>query len=301
MFDPVSRLADEIEVAVNEPAFQRDERFLEILLSLMKVLNAYFDSEVRGLATVPEDPVLLVGNHSGGMLTPDTSALFSAWYEERGLESRLTGLALDAAFAVPGLKSIMRKMGEVPANMENAGRALEEGSSVIVYPGGDHEAFRPWSDRNRIDFDNRTGFIRLALERQVPVIPVVGHGGHETTIVLARGAAFARFLGLERLRMHMFPLMWKVPWGLSLAGTPALPLPAKITLQVCRALDWSQFRPEDANDPQVVQHCYAEITAVMQRTLTALAKERPYPVLNRIGRLFPPARWAEGMLGGARS
>ena len=78
----------------------------------------------------------------------------------------------------------MRKIGQMPASMVNAKAALDEGDSVLLYPGGSYEVSRPWKDRNRIAFKGRTGFIRLALETGVPVVPVVGHGGHETTIVL---------------------------------------------------------------------------------------------------------------------
>ena len=114
--------------------------------------------------------MLLVGNHSGGLLVPDTTAVISAWYRHRGLDSPLVGLAFDGMFAIPGMESLMRKIGEIPASPENAGRALDAGAAVLVYPGGANEAFRPWTERNRIVLGGHKGFIRLALAKGVPVV-----------------------------------------------------------------------------------------------------------------------------------
>ena len=186
--DPIEIWADATQREIASQPFQRDVGFLRRLLPLMELLGSYFDAEVRGLEHVPATgPVLLVGNHSGGVLTPDTSVLFAAWYRTQGLERPLIGLAFDAAFGVPGFRALMRRIGEVPANRENARRALEAGLTVLVYPGGEHEVFRPWRDRNRIDFNDRKGFVRLAIRLGVPVVPVVGHGGHSSTIILTRG------------------------------------------------------------------------------------------------------------------
>lgn len=281
-------IGEQIDENLGDEAFRRDPDFLKILLPLMELFNRYFDSEVRGFENVPsEGPMLLVGNHSGGILVPDTTALISAWYRERGLDSALVGLALDAVFAVPGMKTLMRKLGEIPANPENAAEALDAGATVLVYPGGAHEAFRPWADRNRIDFGGHKGFVRLALRKQVPAVPVVGHGGHETTIVLTRGEWLAKHLGMERLRLHIAPMLVQVPWGISLPIIPGIPLPAKITVQICPPPDWSHLGPDAADDPEVVDRCYEEITGVMQSALTQLAEERPLPVISRLWGLLP--------------
>jgi hypothetical protein len=42
-----------------------------------------------------------------------------------------------------------------------------------------------------------------------------------------------------------------------------------------------------ADDPEVVDRCYDEITDVMQRTLSTLARENPWPVLRRLRSLLP--------------
>jgi len=286
--DPFALWAAAVDRDRAQPAFQRDPEFLKTFVPLLQLFARYFDAEVRGLDRVPAaGAALLVGNHSGGGLTPDTSAFFAAWYDQHGFDRPLIGLGFDAAFTIPVIGDVMRRMGQVPANVENAARALDEGMPVLVYPGGDHELFRPWVDRNRIDLAGRKGFIRLALQKRVPVVPVVGHGGHDSVIVLLRSERLARWLGMKRIRMGNLPILWQLPWGLSLPGPVYLPLPAKITMQVCKPLDWSGYGPGAADDPDVVDRCYAEITEVMQGTLTALADENPWPVFRRLRSLLP--------------
>lgn len=286
--DPIAAWASATDREIRAEPFQRDVEFLRTLLPLMDILSRYFDAEVTGFEHVPASgPVLLVGNHSGGVLTPDTTAFFAAWYRERGLDSPLVALAFDAAFGIPGFRTLMRKLGEVPASRANASRALEAGLPVLVYPGGDHEISRPWLERDRIDFGGRKGFVELALRRQVPVVPVVSHGGHSSLIIVTRGEWIGSVLGMARIRTRAFPLALQVPWGLSPLTIPGIPLPAKITTEIGPAMAWSGLGREAADDPAIVRRCYDEIVDVMQSSLTRLAARRPYPVLSRLRSLLP--------------
>jgi hypothetical protein len=78
-----------------------------------------------------------------------------------------------------------------------------------------------------------------------------------------------------------------VPWGVSLTIVPGIPLPAKITVEICQPPDWSQLTPEAADDPEVVDRCYEEVIGLMQSALTRLAAERPLPVISRLWSLLP--------------
>ena len=116
---------------------------------------------------------------------------------------------------MPGL-SFLRKYGTVAASQENARRALEAGAAVLVYPGGDYEVHRPSWERHRVDFGGRKGFIRLAVEQDVPIVPVVAVGGQETALFLSRGEHLARAFGLDQIfRLKVLPLSLALPWGLN--------------------------------------------------------------------------------------
>jgi 1-acyl-sn-glycerol-3-phosphate acyltransferase len=294
-FDPIGVWARATDRGLGEEAFQRDVDFLARILPLMETWSRYFAGEVRGLERVPaHGPMLLVGNHSGGFLTPDTAVFFAAWYRARGLQSPLIGLAFDGAFGIPGFATLMRKIGEVPASRHNAARALDAGLAVLVYPGGDRECFRPWTDRGRIDFGGRTGFVELALRRGVPVVPVVSHGGHHSTCIVTRGDWLGPLVGAERIRTTILPIGLQLPWGLSPMLLPGIPLPAKITIEVGDPMPWSALGPAAADDRAIVARCHHEITGRMQAMLDDLTREHPYPLLARLRRLLPRSeacRW----------
>ena len=113
------------------------------------------------------------------------------------------------------------------------------------------------------------------------------HGVHQSTISLARGNEISRWKGTDRLHVKVFPFIWNIPLGLMPAFVPSLQLPAKVTVQIGEPLDWSRHRPDQADDPDVLQCCYDEISGVMQRTLDELAAEHPHPILTRLNELRP--------------
>ena len=271
---------DEASQAVE---FEHDPEFLSRIVPLMEIYGRYFDSEVRDVERLPSSgPALLVGNHSGPNSDPDTPALLAAWYRKNGFNKPLALLSFDLIFAVPRARDFFRRLAQVPANHRNAEAALDRGAAVLVYPGGLDDIARPWTDRNRIELAGNKGFIELALRKGVPVIPVVGHGGHESSIVLTRGRRIAKALGLNKYRTYSMPLVFTIPWGVVLGPVPSIPIPTKVTLQVCEPMDWSHLGPEDAENPEVLDRCYEEILSVMQSTLDDLAKEFSYPILTRL-------------------
>lgn len=70
-----------------------------------------------------------------------------------------------------------------------------------MFPGGDFEVFRPWSERNEIEFGDHKGFVQLALATGIRVVPMTIHGAHQSTIVITRGRRIARATGLNRLHV----------------------------------------------------------------------------------------------------
>jgi 1-acyl-sn-glycerol-3-phosphate acyltransferase len=264
------------------PAADLDERdpdyIRESLPRLWLLASLYFRADVRGLGNVPEEgPVLLVGNHSGGNLTPDTGVFTLAFSTYFGVERVFHQLAHNLVLSLPGL-SFLRKYGTVAASQENARKALQAGAAVLVYPGGDYEVHRPSWEGRRVDFGGRKGFLRLALEQGVPIVPVVSIGGQETALFLSRGERLAKLLGLDRaFRLKVLPISVGIPWGLNVGDMLGhVPLPAKITIEALPAID---LRREFGTDPDL-DEVYDHLVRVMQDTLDALAAERRFPVLG---------------------
>jgi 1-acyl-sn-glycerol-3-phosphate acyltransferase len=258
---------------------ERDSDFIRERLPLMWLAaSLWYRGEVRGLGNIPDGgPVLMVGNHSGGNMTPDTVVFTLAFNTYFGVERPFYQLAHNLVLSMPGLGSL-RKFGTVAASPDNARKALQAGAALLVYPGGDYEVHRPFWDRNRIDFNGRKGFIRLALEERVPIVPVVSIGGHETALFLTRGEGLARLMALDRLfRLKVLPVSLALPWGLNVGDMLGhIPLPAKITIETLPPIDLeSEFGP----DPNV-DVIYDHVTGLMQDTLDALAEERRLPVIG---------------------
>jgi len=166
----------------------------------------------------------------------------------------------------------------VAASPDNARTALKAGAAVLVYPGGDYEVHRPSWESARVDFGGRKGFIRLALAKNVPIVPVVSIGGQETALFLTRGERLARLLLLDKLfRLKVLPISLAVPWGLNVGDMLGhIPLPSKITIQVLAPI---HLRKEFGRNPDL-DEIYGELITRMQATLDSLAAERRLPVIG---------------------
>jgi 1-acyl-sn-glycerol-3-phosphate acyltransferase len=265
----------EIEVD-HERLGLRDGEYVARLMPLLRaVCKLWFRSEVSGIENVPEGGALLVSNHSGGLIAMDVPVIAVAFAEHFG-DRPLYCLAHDLLFV--GLADEpMRRAGFLPATREHAAEALRAGAATIVFPGGDHDAFRPTWRRNEIDFAGRTGYVRTAIEAGVPIVPVVSIGGQEDQIHLSRGELIAKLFGLEkRLRTKYLPVTFGFPFGLTLAFPANIPLPTKITTRVLEPIDIeAAFGP----DPDVDEVDRA-VRERMQEALDELAAARRFPVLG---------------------
>lgn len=241
------------------------------------VFRRYFRAEVRGMERVPTGSgVLLVSNHSGGMITPDVMLVGSAFYERFGYQDRpLYALAHLAIFALPFAAGLER-IGAVHASRANAVAALKSGAAVLVFPGGDYDCYRPSTADHVVDFNGRCGYVKTALEANVPIVPVVSIGAQQSHLFITRGAKLAKSLGLDRARLGIIPLTFGFPFGFTLLGPPNIPLPTKIVTHVLDPIDpVAMFG--DHSDISAID---VRVRAVMQAELDSMARARRFPVLG---------------------
>lgn len=262
---------DDEELAKWDPGFIK--QFDSVVAPIVK---RWFRAEVRGVENVPATGgALMVSNHSGGVLTPDVLVLGPAFYHKFGYDRPLYTLAHYFIFFTP-FRRYLSRLGVVHANRENAAAALDSGAVVLVFPGGDYDAFRPTLSQNVIDFDGRTGYVRTAIEAGVPIVPAVSIGGQETQLFVTRGTWLAKRLGLTRLRGEIMPLTIGFPFGVSTVFPANFPLPTKIVYQVLEPIDIAARFGKNPDVDEVDAH----VRSTMQTALDQLARERRFPVLG---------------------
>ena len=258
-----------------------DDAFMERQKYVWNPLMDYwFRMEIEGWEHLPEPPVLLVGIHSGAPFVWDAWTVGIQWWRRFGTDRPLHGTAHDALMASPLLGSYFRKMGVLPAAPDSIASALAEGHDVALWPGGEIDSLRPWTDRDEAVLAGRKGFIRMAINAGVPIVPIATVGGPDSMPVLARGRRLAKLLQLDKVaRLKMFPIALSAPWGVSPAILPELPLPTKIRTAFQAPVKLSRD-PAKAKDDDYVDRKYEEVRESIQHGMDALARRRTFPVFG---------------------
>jgi len=244
------------------------------------LMDYYFRLEIAGWERIPDEPSLLIGVHSGGPLTMDAWTVVLSWWRHFGERRALHGTAHDVLMGAPGLGSYFRRMGAVVPTRENLSAAFRKGDDVIIWPGGEVDAYRSFKKRDTAVLGGRKGFIRLAIREQVPIVPMATVGGHETLFVLSEGRGLAKVLKLkERMRSDVAPITLSVPFGVTLHLTPFqhVPLPAKIRTEFLEPI-YFDSDPDKENDNAYVERMYKEVESSIQAGMDRLAKKRKFPI-----------------------
>lgn len=264
----------------------------------MPRIKFLFKYEVTGVENFYPQQQLCVSNHNIGILV-ESFILLDAW------ESRFQGQYICYAmahrffFSFPGVNYFMRKLGCVPANFEAVRAVLKQDHSLLVFPGGNYEAIRHYSEREVCDFNQRKGWIKIALQNQIPVTPISIAGSHSVNPVFYRSRLLSYLL--------IFPILFRIKWfpislsqivytliaGLMMAFflpawavgficyvvfvfsflVPILPAQIKIHIHTplnLQSLDLnSPPRPpaELMNDSNFLQLCYDHVTQMIQKKM----------------------------------
>jgi 1-acyl-sn-glycerol-3-phosphate acyltransferase len=157
-----------------------------------------FRPRLEGVENLPHDrPFTLVANHGAGFAVADILSFAVLWRQQLG-DRALAGFAHPFAFHVWPVSWLMKGLGSIPSSYEAGRAALEKGVPIVVFPGGDYEAGRSFVRGNTVDFGGRAGFVRLAKQANVPIVPMGIRGNRFPTPILFRSRAFAWIAILPR-------------------------------------------------------------------------------------------------------
>lgn len=239
----------------------------------------YFRVQSHGWEHIPPaGPALIVGSHNGGLASPDMVMGIYDWFCHFGCYRPTYGLMHPYIWQLfPPMARLATQAGAIQAHPKMAQAALRRGATVLVYPGGAQDVFRPHAQRDRIHLAGRTGFLKLAIREGVPIIPLVSWGAHETLFVVddyygAIGDLLKRFNlpWLFNMDPLVMPLYLGLPWGIALGPLPNWPLPHPIHLQLGEPIYFERLGRSAAQDRTYVQQCYAQVRLTMQHQLDRL-------------------------------
>jgi 1-acyl-sn-glycerol-3-phosphate acyltransferase len=244
------------------------------------LMDYYFRMEIEGWEQLPDPPALVVGIHSGAPFVWDAWTVGIQWWRRFGPDRILHGTAHDALMAAPGIGAYFRSMGVLPAAPDSIAAALAAGRDVALWPGGEVDSLRPWTDRDKAVLAGRTGFIRMAINAGVPIVPVATVGAPDSMPVLFRGRRIAKALQLDKIaRLKVFPVALSAPWVIGPAALPEIPLPTKIRTAFQAPIELDRD-PDRAQDRRYVEEKYEEVRESIQHGMDALARRRAFPIFG---------------------
>lgn len=173
---PVFRLHDQRSA----PHIDRDllvHRIIPVARALIQL--GYFSFDVEGLEHVPrEGPVVFAQNHAGWFAL-DAFFVTLAVAQGHGLRRAPYFATHDAALAAPVLGPFLRRFGALPASWFRRPEKLPpEVESIGICPEGVQGNTKPFWQAYRMKDWNR-GFVRVAIARDAPIVPVAVLGSEE--------------------------------------------------------------------------------------------------------------------------
>ncbi len=211
------------------------------LLTLASILGRYHRHRVLHMERLLEllragRRVVVVGNHALDVVDP---LLFVATVFQRyGRVPRF--MSHTSWQRLPGLRTVAERYRLVPSrSMEDASRALADDGFLMLFPGGVSEAaLRSYRDEPyRLKWENRLGFLRLALEHDAEIVFVAAVGNDEmyfqstlptpqALVSIADGGNGARYRGsylrFGLLGVHALPGVFPLPVQLTHVVSPPL-------------------------------------------------------------------------------
>jgi len=157
----------------------------------------YFRVETHGIEQVPPGRVMLISNHSG-QLPLDGAMIAMSLLLEAEPPRVVRAMVEKWAPTLPFVAPFFARIGQVVGTPENCRRLLAAGETIMVFPEGTRGLNKTYDKRYRLQ-EFGSGFMRIAVETQTPVLPVAVIGAEEQAPALFDFKQVAKILGFPAL------------------------------------------------------------------------------------------------------
>ena len=226
-----------------------------------QLYRRYFRVIADGIQNVPEGRVLLVSNHSG-QLPFDGMMIGAALFFDRDPPRYVRSMIEKWIPRLPYISVFMARIGQIVGTPDNCRRLLNNEEAILVFPEGARGISKTFDKRYKLERFG-TGFMRLALETNTPIVPVAVVGAEEQAPALYDAKSIAKFLGMPAFPITpFFPLLG--PAGL-------LPLPTRYRIYFGEPL---KFQGNGDEDDDVIQKQIDQVKSSINSMLNRGLRER---------------------------
>lgn len=269
----LTKLLSEEEIRKRDEVMQRlSERYkdyhdpwgfnLETVRSTFKfalpIYQKYFRVRVFGAENVADRPYIFASNHTGQV--PIDAMLISIGVAMEVNPPRiLHGMVDRFVMNLPFFADFFGQTGAILGDRENCSYLLDKGESILVFPEGVRGVAKNTPDFYKLQrFTD--GFFRIALSKNVPVIPVTVVGAEEMFPLVYHSKLFTRQLGIPTI-----PLMPNY-----------FPLPSPVDIYIGKPYELPEGLSADAPDKDIRVHIAKIEAHIKNQIREGLENKRPY-------------------------
>jgi 1-acyl-sn-glycerol-3-phosphate acyltransferase len=226
----------------------------------------WFRAEWEGMEHIPRHGgALLVSNHAGA-IPSDAPVIMHGIEQELGRP--VYGMAEHLFKALPWIGTAWQRLGGVAAHPDNAYRLLhDEQQLALVFPEGTKGTGKRYSDRYRLARFGRGGFVQIAMQAGVPIVPIAVVGAEESMPILFKMRRTAKLLNVPYVPITANMLMFG-PLG------ALLYLPAKFRLRVLPPIHFEEPADQERYSRSRVMEASEQIRQQIQEALYDMLRER---------------------------
>ncbi len=260
--DPqVRRNVDRLPIQFDDYGFDRfglsKKALVRAYSPMAQMYRHYLKVTAFGLQNVPAvGRALVIANHSGGLGTDAAMILTSLLLND---EAPRLGQGMAEYFLTrsPFARPILRKLGHLTGLPEHGEQLLKDERLLLVFPEGARGAGKLYRNRYKL-VRFGTGFMRLALKMNAPIIPCAFIGGEES-----------------------FPQLYHIKWLAKLVNGPFVPVapqlvyfPLPVACQVYYGLPMT-FDGDGTEPDHIIRQYVDEVRHAMERLISTGLDARP--------------------------